>query len=317
MSLKRLNRLAVLAVCALRRRAPCALLMAAALSSACTTVEEPVRVVQDAPGAATTRVAPRRDAPAPRAATASFAASGGGVALTASADTPAPASADPQRRALIRLELASALYQQGSHARALDEARAAVGIDPALAKAHGLLGLIYMDLRDPPQAEAAFRKALSLSPNDSELRNNHGWYLCQTGRVRESITEFNEALRDPLYATPARPLHNAGVCLLRIGEEAQAQDYLQKAFQLDPVNPVSMYHLAEIHLRRNQLEQAQFHAQRLLSTYPASPETLWLALRVARRSGHAESQRLLSNQLRQQFPDARETRLMQEGGERD
>jgi type IV pilus assembly protein PilF len=290
-------------------------LLAACLLAACTTVEEPLRPGADATPASSARTVPRREVPPARPDSRLFGAVAATSAQPAGVEPGGAAPADPQRRALIRLELASALYQQGSHARALDEARAAVTIDPALAKAHGLLGLIYMDLRDPSQAEAAFRKALSISPNDPELRNNHGWFLCQTGRVRESIEEFTAALRDPLYATPARPLHNAGVCLLRIGEEASAQDYLQKAFQLDPSNPVSMYHLAEIHLRRQQLEQAQFHVQRLLATYPPSPETLWLAVRVARRTGQVEAQKSLSNQLRLQFPEARETQWLLQGGD--
>jgi len=282
------------------------------LGAACTTVEEPPRVVQDTPGSPAVRPATRRDASPPAPAVRAFQSEstpGSGRTASDSRGT----QEDTQRRALIRLELASALYQQGSHARALDEVRSALSIDPELAKAHGMLGLIYMDLRDAAQAESAFRRALALSPNDSELRNNYGWFLCQTGRPRESIAEFMTALKDPLYATPARPLHNAGVCALRLGDEATAQEYLQKAFQLDPANPVSMYHLAEIHLRRQQIDQAEFHAQRLLASYPPSAETLWLGIRVARKSGQREAMNSLSAQLRRQFPDSREAGLLQRG----
>jgi len=282
------------------------------LASACTTVEEPPRVVQDTPGSPAVRPAPRRDSTAPAQPSRAFQAPGSSAPERSSAD-PRSTADEIQRRALIRLELASALYQQGSHARALDEVRSALTIDPGLAKAHGMLGLIYMDLRDAVQAEGAFRRALALSPEDSELHNNYGWFLCQTGRARESIAEFMAALKDPLYATPARPLHNAGVCALRMGDEVAAQDYLQKAFQLDPANPVSMYHLAEIHLRRNQIEQAEFHAQRLLASYPPSAETLWLGIRVARKSGQREALNSLSTQLRRLFPESREAGLLQRG----
>ncbi|MEY4862953.1 MAG: hypothetical protein RLZ51_1048 [Pseudomonadota bacterium] len=282
------------------------------LVAACTTIEEPPRVIQDTPGSPAVRQAPsRRDQPVPRFDPRAL--QGSGVAASSGTAADSNAGTDTQRRALIRLELASALYQQGSHARALDEVRAALAIDPGLAPAHGMLGLIYMDLRDVPQAEAAFRRALSISPNDPELRNNFGWFLCQTGRPRESIAEFMAALRDPLYVTPARPLHNAGVCSLRLGEESAAQEYLQKAFQLDPSNPVSMYHLAEIHLRRNQLDQAEFHTQRLLASYSPSAETLWLALRVARKRGDRQTLNTLSAQLRRQFPESREVQLLQQG----
>ena len=35
--------------------------------------------------------------------------------------------------------------------------------------------------------EEAFRKALSISPDDSDTLNNYGWFLCQTKRERETI----------------------------------------------------------------------------------------------------------------------------------
>lgn len=282
------------------------------LVSACTTVEEPPRVVQDTPGSPAVRPSPRRETSGASQSARAFQAPAEALSERSSGDSRGSPD-DLQRRALIRLELASALYQQGSHARALDEVRSALAIDPGLANAHGMLGLIFMDLRDTAQAESAFRRALAISPNDPELHNNYGWFLCQTGRARESIGEFMAALKDPLYATPARPLHNAGVCALRIGDEAAAQEYLQKAFQLDPSNPVSMYHLAEIHLRRNQIEQAEFHVQRLLSSYPPSAETLWLGIRVARKSGQREALNSLAIQLRRQFPDSREAGLLQRG----
>ena len=279
---------------------------------ACTTVEEAPRVVNDAPGAPAVRPA-RRDAPAAPGRPDARSSASGASGASPSAAGPERTEPDPQRRSRIRLELATALYQQGSYAQALDEARSAVTIDPNLAQAWGLLGLIQMDLGDRAKAQEAFARALTLAPDDSELRNNYGWFLCQTGRPRDAIPEFLAALRDPLYATPARPLHNAGICSLRSGDSAAAEAYFQRAFQLDPSNPVSMYHLAELNLRRGQVEQARFHAQRLLASYPPSAETLWLALRVDRKAGDRDGFNSLSAQLRRQFPASREADLLQRG----
>ena len=46
--------------------------------------------------------------------------------------------------------------------------------------------------------------ALSLAPQDSEIRHNWGWYLCNTGKPKEAIVEFDIALRNPLF--PRVPL---------------------------------------------------------------------------------------------------------------
>jgi type IV pilus assembly protein PilF len=270
----------------------------------CMTVEERSEPVRDLRG-----IDPRdaRGAPPPgptRTDPGARPAAGGASAQS---------EAEVRRRAQIRLELATGFYQQGNYPQALEELRSSLSIDPNSAQAYGLLGLVYMDLGDRPRAEENFQRALRLAPDDSELLNNYGWFLCQTDRPRESIAQFQAALRNPLYPTPARPLHNAGICSMRSGDVAGAEAYFQRSFQIDPRNPVAMYHLGEIYLKRGDIERARFMSQRLLQSFPASAETLWLGIRVDRKAGDRDSLASLSAQLRRQFPASREANLLQRG----
>jgi len=220
---------------------------------------------------------------------------------------------DDRRRARIRVELAANYYQQRDYKVALDELGQALRADPEYAAAYGLLGLVYMDVGDQPRAEESFQRALRLAPNDADLNNTYGWFLCQTGREREAIGRFEVALRDPLYATPSKSLHNAGICSMRIGDEAAAEKYFVRAFQADASNAVAMYNLGEIYLKRQELERARFHSQRLLDTYQPSPQTLWLALRVERALGNRDDEARLGAQLRRRFPGSPETALLAAG----
>jgi len=227
-----------------------------------------------------------------------------------------PASAnesDQRRRARIRLELAANYYQQGNYTVALDELRQALQVDPGYAAAYGVLGLVYRDLGDLDRAEDSFQRGLQLAPNDPDLNNNYGWFLCQTGRERQSIDFFTRALKDPLYATPAKPLHNAGICSMRVGDEAAAEGYFQRAFQVDPSNAVAMFNLADLYLKRRELERARFYAQRLLSTYEPTAQTLWLALKVERARGDRDGEASLAAQLRRRFPSSAEAGLLAAG----
>lgn len=124
--------------------------------------------------------------------------------------------ADPRKRAAIRTELASTYYREGRLPVALEETQRALQIDARYAPAHGLLGLIYMDIGDRREAEASFGRALRLEPDNSDILNNFGWFLCQTGRERESIEYFERAASNRLYATPGLAMRNAGGCLLKI-----------------------------------------------------------------------------------------------------
>lgn len=220
---------------------------------------------------------------------------------------------DQRRRARIRLELGASYYQQGNFNVALEELRQALAIEPDYAAAHGMLGLVYMDLGERARAEESFQRALRLAPGDSELSNNYGWFLCQTGREKESIGHFMKAQGNPLYTTPARPLHNAGICSLRMGDVAAAESYFQRAFQVDPRNAVAMFNLGEIYLKKREIERARFYAQRLGSTFEPNAQVLWLMLRVERAAGNKEGEAGFALQLRRRFPTSPEAGLLASG----
>lgn len=224
-----------------------------------------------------------------------------------------PEESEERRRARIRLELAASYYQQGNFTVALDELRQALAIDPGYAPAYGVLGLVYSDLGDRDRAEDAFQHGLRIAPNDPDLNNGYGWFLCQTGREQASLDRFARAAADPLYRTPAKPLHNAGICSLRLGDEEGAERYLQRAFQVDPSNAVAMYHLAELYLKRGEASRARFYSQRLLSAYEPNAQVLWLALRVERSLGNVDTEKSLAAQLRRRFPDSPESALLAQG----
>jgi len=233
-----------------------------------------------------------------------------------SAQNPLPDSdeeSDQRRRARIRLELGASYYQQGNYQVALQELRQALTIDPNYAAAYGVLGLVYMDLGDRARAEESFQRGLRLSPTDSDVANNYGWFLCQAGRYKESLDMFARALRNPLYTTPARPLHNAGICARRMGDDKAAEDYFQRSFQVDPGNPVAMYNLGELYLKRGELDRAKFYSSRLLSNFDPTAEILWLALRVERRLGNREAEASLGAQLRRRFPTSPEVSRLAAG----
>ena len=216
------------------------------------------------------------------------------------------------RADLARL-LAASYYQPGNYTVALEELRQSLAIDPDYAPAYGMLGLVYMDLNDRPRAEESFQRALRIAPDDSELNNNYGWFLCQTGREKASIEHFQRALRNPLYTTPARPMHNAGICSLRLGDEAGAEAWFQRSFQVDPQNPVAMYNLGEIYLKRRDAERARFYTQRLTGSFEPTAQVLWLALRVERLAGNRDAEASLATQLRRRFPVSPEAGLLAAG----
>jgi type IV pilus assembly protein PilF len=221
--------------------------------------------------------------------------------------------ADPRKRAEIRTELASTYYREGRLAVALEEAKRAVQIDARYAPAHGLLGLIYMDIGDRGEAEASFGRALRLEPENSDILNNYGWFLCQTGRERESVEYFQRAANNRLYATPGLAMRNAGVCLLKVNDLDGADRALRRALELDATDPLTKFELSRLYLRRGQPDRANFYYGLLDPASRNSAPGLWLALRIAHANGDIRRERDLANQLRERYPDSPETSALRRG----
>lgn len=216
------------------------------------------------------------------------------------------AGADVRKRAAIRLQLAATYYQKGQFGIALEEVQRALQLDSDYADAYALLGLINMDLGKHAEAEANFLRALRLDGDNAEILNNYGWFLCQSGRERESLDYFRRAAASRLYATPAMPMRNAGICALRLGDSKAAEEFLRRAFELDAASPITKYHLARLYLKNRQLDRARFYYGLLPRGADATADVLWLGIRLARAEGDVRTERQLADELRRRFPDSRE-----------
>jgi type IV pilus assembly protein PilF len=220
---------------------------------------------------------------------------------------------DPRNRARVHTDLAAAYYERGSMAIALEELRVATASDPNYPPAHGMLGLVYMELKENQLAEQSFERALRLSPNDPDINHNFGWFLCNTSREKDSVKYFVQAIRNPLYATPWRSYSAAGVCSLRGGNPKDAEEFFQRALKLEPDDAPSLIKLGEIRYKQGQIEEARRLVTRYNKLITPSAESLWLALRIERRSGERVAEQAYANQLRRRFPTSAEYRSLQRG----
>jgi type IV pilus assembly protein PilF len=222
--------------------------------------------------------------------------------------------ASPERRAQVRLELASLYFSRGQADTALQEVRQALAARPDLAAAWGLQGLIQANLGDNTAADQSFRRALQLAPRDGDLLHNHGWLLCQQQRFDEADARFEAALAQPQYREQLRTLLTRGVCLARGGRLEDATGHLSRAYQLDPGNPVTAFNLSDVLMRRGEFERARFYVGRINAVPElVSAQSLWLAARIEQRSGNADGARSLGLRLRDRFPQSPEVLQFERG----
>jgi type IV pilus assembly protein PilF len=240
--------------------------------------------------------------------TASRSTAAGGEIRTSSDAT----SAD--RRASVRMELASAYFARGQYTTALDEVKLALAAKPELPEAFSLRGLIYASLGQPELAEQSFRRALQLAPRDAATMQNFGWFLCQQQRYAEADAQFMRALEQPQYRDAPRTLLAQGLCQARAGNLAQAERTLSRAYEQDPTNPAIAFNLSEVLMRIGELERARFYIRRVNSQPEQSnAQTLWLAARIEYRLGNMDGVQQFGNQLRERFPQSTEALQFERG----
>ena len=213
---------------------------------------------------------------------------------------------ETRKRARIRLELAVGYFEQGQTTVALDELKQSLVADPNFAEAHNLRGLIYMRLNDPRLAEESFRRAMTISPRDANVLHNYGWMLCQQARYPESQQALSQAIASPIYAGRAKSWMAQGLCQARAGKVAEAEQSLQRSYELDAGNPVTGYNLATLLYQRGEFTKAQFYVRRLNNSELANAESLWLGIKVERQMENRDAMQQLVGQLKKRFAQSRE-----------
>ncbi|MDE2202459.1 MAG: type IV pilus biogenesis/stability protein PilW [Burkholderiaceae bacterium] len=234
-------------------------------------------------------------------------------AQTQDVKTPISEQADTGRRAAIRLQLATQYLEAGQAATALDEVKSAMAIDPNVPGAYHIRALAYMNLGQHELADDSFRRALAVTPQDGDLLNNYGWFLCsQGGKPAQGMTMLRQAIETPAAGSPAKPWTNLGVCQMRQGDLDGAEKSLTRATYIDANNPLTNVTLAELYYKRREYARAMPFIERVNSRSP-SAESLWLGARIARRLGDVSQQNAWSAQLQRRFPNAPEEAAFERG----
>jgi len=237
------------------------------------------------------------------------ATSGGG-----SAGTPQQDKTRAQASARIHTELAASYYERTQYAIALQEIEVALQADSNFAPAYTVRALVRMALREDEQADSDFRHSLQLDNANSETHNNYGWFMCQRGRAKESLSQFRDALKNPLYTTPEIAYVNLGTCSKKAGLMKEAENNLQRALILRPGMPQALYGLADWSYDSGDYAGAKSFFLRFSQvSAELNAEQLWLAVRIERKMRDRNSEASYAMQLRKRFPDSRETQLLLQG----
>ncbi|MBY0566449.1 MAG: tetratricopeptide repeat protein [Hyphomonadaceae bacterium] len=124
-----------------------------------------------------------------------------------------------------------------------------------------------------PEAEADFRRALELSPEQPDVMN----YLAYTWVDRgENIDQALPMLRRAVELRPASGaiVDSLGWAYYRLGDYNQALLYLERAVELRPADAILNDHLGDVYWRLGRRIEARFQWRRALTLEPENPAAL-------------------------------------------
>lgn len=132
---------------------------------------------------------------------------------------------------------------------------------------HYARAICYHQLDNWPPAEADFRRALELNPEQPNVMNYLGYSLVEQRR------SFDEALGMIQRAVAARPesgyiVDSLGWVYYRLGRYEEAVAPMERAVELEPNDPIVNDHLGDVYWIVGRYREAEFQWQRALSFDP-------------------------------------------------
>lgn len=168
----------------------------------------------------------------------------------------------------VHLELGDLMRQQEDYAKAVPAYDRALELTPAGAGRawvlHYARGISHERLKNWEQAEADFRAALALNPDQPQVLNYLGYSMV------EKQIKLDEALSMIERAVAAEPqsgyiVDSLGWVLYRLGRYEEAVGHMETAVELMPVDPVVNDHLGDVYWAVGRAREAEFQWRRALS----------------------------------------------------
>jgi Tfp pilus assembly protein PilF len=160
-----------------------------------------------------------------------------------------------------RLNLGTFYGRRGDAARATEEIKAAIRLEPHFIPAYVNLADIYRATGRDPDGERILRQGLKIAPNSAILHHALGLALVRMRHSDEALREFERATE--LEPGNARFVYVYAVALQSTGKSEAAIARLEKALRIHPSDRDILAALASFHQTRGENAAANRYTERL------------------------------------------------------
>jgi tetratricopeptide (TPR) repeat protein len=165
------------------------------------------------------------------------------------------------------------LHKLGRNEESLADLQIAVQLNPGDARSLDLMGLDYLNLEKPAQAEQPLRRALALVPNDPDVLFHLGRALLELGRTQEAkpfLDRFQKVRQLPARVPREEPGMIEAAGLTRAARSERLIEQLRAAASASPFDLSLKMNLAGGLLAEGRTEEAAGVFRELLAGDPSS-----------------------------------------------
>ena len=206
----------------------------------------------------------------------------------------------------LNTQLAVGYIQREQYKPARDKLEKAIEQNPDYLPAYKTLAYLYALLGLTDEAEEKYQEALDLDPDDADLANSYGAFLCVEGKYDEAQKYLKIAYSNPFYESLYLAESNAGSCYVEQGKFEQGEALLRKSLRTEPKLPGSLISMAEVGLKTERYLMARAYIQRYHAVRPVSAESLWIQTQAEKYLGAKDHYMKYARQLIKEFPDSDE-----------
>lgn len=228
------------------------------------------------------------------------------VLLVACSSTGGSQDESNRKAAQTNTSLGQAYMEREQYEIALEKLKRAVANDKTYAPAHTLLAVLYERLGETDLAEREYQAAVKYDPDDGDVNNNYGTFLCRIGKGDQADPYFVTAVKDPFYETPQVAYANAGNCSLDRGDLDKAEAFLRQSLEYDGNYAPALLPMAELSFVQGNYLRARAFLQRYEAVGTLNEESLLLGYRIESKLGDTESANRYRAELLERFPGSSE-----------
>lgn len=193
---------------------------------------------------------------------------------------------DPIDMAESRLALGLGYLDNGNMSKARENLEKAISYAPDDYRTQLAMAHYYETVEETNAARNTYHTALKAHPNNGNVLNNYGTFLCKQGQYEQADRFFNLAIIQPDYFLTASSYENAAFCALKSGDEEKARYYFTRTLDYDPERIRAALQLTKLEINAQQYTQARLRLMQLNQRYGYQRASLQLLVELEREAGN-------------------------------